>query len=298
MLLDHFDGVERPEDDFDTCLAKVGGARVVRSDESGDLETLVEQPLGDGSAHKTCCAEEEDRGGGHGGGLEGRGRVSSAGSVRAREVTEISPLVRSRKSTPLSATGQGDDGGAGRRSGLLGLALLRSGFRTQTVPSFGRKWKLGYDRRRIWTSFLSTSSSLLLLLLTIIPLLSTSSVLSVSFSRSSTMLSASISKAARPALRTSQHRSLASATSSNILQHSWKGTNLDGGSSLNLIGGEWAAGSTSSFIDIHDPATQRLLSRVPETSHEDMVRAVDKAEEAFDEWKDSSVLKRQAVMLK
>lgn len=112
------------------------------------------------------------------------------------------------------------------------------------------------------------------------------------------MLSASISKAARPALRTSQHRSLASATSSNILQHSWKGTNLDGGSSLNLIGGEWAAGSTSSFIDIHDPATQRLLSRVPETSHEDMVRAVDKAEEAFDEWKDSSVLKRQAVMLK
>lgn len=40
------------------------------------------------------------------------------------------------------------------------------------------------------------------------------------------------------------------------------------------------------------------MTRVPEATPAVLKRAVDKAEEAFDEWKDSSVLKRQAVMLK
>ncbi|SCV74145.1 BQ2448_6577 [Microbotryum intermedium] len=78
----------------------------------------------------------------------------------------------------------------------------------------------------------------------------------------------------------------------------WKGTNTNGGQTTNLIGGEWTVGSNvDKWIDVNDPSTQRVLTRVPETSHADMVKIVDKAEEAFDEWKDSSVLKRQAVMM-
>ncbi|SGY47071.1 BQ5605_C001g00493 [Microbotryum silenes-dioicae] len=78
----------------------------------------------------------------------------------------------------------------------------------------------------------------------------------------------------------------------------WKGTNTNGGQTTNLIGGEWTVGSNvDKWIDVNDPSTQRVLTRVPETSHADMVKIVDKAEEAFHEWKDSSVLKRQAVMM-
>lgn len=102
----------------------------------------------------------------------------------------------------------------------------------------------------------------------------------------------------------------------------WKGTNTDGGefkyyfnvdqlhsywqkprsprvgNTTNLIGGEWTTGSdVQSWIDVNDPSTQRLLTRVPETSHKEMVRIVDRAEEAFFEWRDTSVLRRQGVML-
>ncbi|GAA5820450.1 hypothetical protein JCM11251_005632 [Rhodosporidiobolus azoricus] len=82
------------------------------------------------------------------------------------------------------------------------------------------------------------------------------------------------------------------------LEHQWAGTTTDGGHTLNLIGGEWTVGSSDKFINVNDPATQQLLTRVPETTLADLDRATSKAEEAFDEWKDSSVLKRQAVMLK
>lgn len=78
-----------------------------------------------------------------------------------------------------------------------------------------------------------------------------------------------------------------------------QGTNTNGGVTTNLIGGEWTAGSTDQFIDVNDPSTQRLLTRVPETSHADMVRIVDAAQAAWEnDWRDSSVLRRQAVMLK
>ena len=49
---------------------------------------------------------------------------------------------------------------------------------------------------------------------------------------------------------------------------------------------------------MHNPATNQVLTRVPESTPQVLTRAVDKAEEAFDQWKDASVLKRQAVMLK
>ncbi|GAA6063960.1 hypothetical protein JCM10212_004808 [Sporobolomyces blumeae] len=78
----------------------------------------------------------------------------------------------------------------------------------------------------------------------------------------------------------------------------WKGTHTDGKDTTCLVGGEYTTGSTSKWIDVHDPSTQRVLTRVPETSHADMVKIVDRAEQAFFEWKDASILKRQAVMLK
>lgn len=79
----------------------------------------------------------------------------------------------------------------------------------------------------------------------------------------------------------------------------WQGTRTDGGNTPNLIGGEWTIGEdVTKFIDINDPSTQRVLTRVPETSLKSMTKIVDKAEEAFFEWRETSVLRRQGVMLK
>ncbi|KAK4058383.1 hypothetical protein OIO90_000541 [Microbotryomycetes sp. JL221] len=98
----------------------------------------------------------------------------------------------------------------------------------------------------------------------------------------------------------SSARSSALAREQQVLQQlkQWKGTATDGRPTTNLIGGEFTVGDgVDKWIDVHDPSTQQVLTRVPETSPQDMKRIVDKAEEAFDEWKDSSVLKRQGVML-
>ncbi|GAA5921356.1 hypothetical protein JCM3775_003007 [Rhodotorula graminis] len=78
----------------------------------------------------------------------------------------------------------------------------------------------------------------------------------------------------------------------------WKGTQTAGGDTTHYLGGEWTAGDSSHFIPVNDPSSQRVLTRVPEATPAVLKLAVDRAEAAFDEWKDSSVLKRQAVMLK
>jgi hypothetical protein len=67
---------------------------------------------------------------------------------------------------------------------------------------------------------------------------------------------------------------------------------------MNLVDGEWTTGSTEKWHEVHNPATQEVVTKVPETSHQDMVKIVDGAEKAFHEWKDSSHLRRQGIMLK
>ncbi|GAA5834814.1 hypothetical protein JCM9279_007116 [Rhodotorula babjevae] len=78
----------------------------------------------------------------------------------------------------------------------------------------------------------------------------------------------------------------------------WKGTQTAGGDTTHYLGGEWTPGDSTHFIPVNDPSSQRVLTRVPEATPAVLKLAVDRAEAAFDEWKDSSVLKRQAVMLK
>ncbi|GAA5982012.1 hypothetical protein JCM5350_000613 [Sporobolomyces pararoseus] len=112
----------------------------------------------------------------------------------------------------------------------------------------------------------------------------------VRFSTRSTKLSRSLSTTS-PRLALSDIEALASTKQ-------WKGTHTDGKDTTLLSGGDYTTGSTQKWIEVHDPSTQRVLTRVPETTHEDMTRIVDRAEAAFHEWKDSSILKRQAVMLK
>lgn len=56
--------------------------------------------------------------------------------------------------------------------------------------------------------------------------------------------------------------------------------------------------STKNFIDLHDPATNNLVTRVPQSTQEELEAAVASAKKAFPGWRAQSVLARQQIMFK
>jgi delta 1-pyrroline-5-carboxylate dehydrogenase len=66
----------------------------------------------------------------------------------------------------------------------------------------------------------------------------------------------------------------------------------------NFIDNKFVKSSTQRWVDLHDPATQNLVTRVPESTEEEMRRAVDSAEKAFKTWKNTSLLSRQQIMFR
>ena len=54
----------------------------------------------------------------------------------------------------------------------------------------------------------------------------------------------------------------------------------------------------SSWIDLHDPATNNLITRVPQSTDAELKAAVDSAQEAFPLWRSTSLLARQQIMFK
>ncbi|KAK7409229.1 aldehyde dehydrogenase (NADP(+)) ald6 [Neonectria punicea] len=55
---------------------------------------------------------------------------------------------------------------------------------------------------------------------------------------------------------------------------------------------------TTEFIALHDPATNNLVTRVPQSTDAEMRAAVDSAQRAFPAWKATSVLHRQQLMFR
>ena len=78
----------------------------------------------------------------------------------------------------------------------------------------------------------------------------------------------------------------------------WKGTATDGNASKLYIDGQFVESTAKTFININDPSTQRLLTKIPNTTQQEMRRTVDSAHEAYLKWRDSSVLTRQKIMIK
>lgn len=66
----------------------------------------------------------------------------------------------------------------------------------------------------------------------------------------------------------------------------------------NFINNKFESSSASQWIDLYDPATNNLVTRVPQSTDAELTAAVDAAEKAFPAWKATSVLHRQAVMFK
>lgn len=66
----------------------------------------------------------------------------------------------------------------------------------------------------------------------------------------------------------------------------------------NFIDNKFVKSSTQRWVDLRDPATQNLVTRVPESTEEEMRKAVDSAEKAFKTWKNTSLLSRQQIMFR
>eukprot|EP01112_Ceratiomyxa_fruticulosa_P012637 TRINITY_DN350_c0_g1_i3.p1 TRINITY_DN350_c0_g1~~TRINITY_DN350_c0_g1_i3.p1 ORF type:complete len:556 (-),score=143.76 TRINITY_DN350_c0_g1_i3:104-1771(-) len=64
----------------------------------------------------------------------------------------------------------------------------------------------------------------------------------------------------------------------------------------NFIGGQFTESKTKEWIDVHNPATQEVVTRVPHSTQEEMNAAVDAASKAFPAWRETSVSNRVRIM--
>lgn len=65
-----------------------------------------------------------------------------------------------------------------------------------------------------------------------------------------------------------------------------------------FINNAFVESKTDKWIDVHNPATNEVVTRVPEATQGEMQAAVDAAKEAFPKWADTTVLTRQQIMFK
>lgn len=65
-----------------------------------------------------------------------------------------------------------------------------------------------------------------------------------------------------------------------------------------FINGKTRESQTKQWIDLYNPATNELVTKVPISTQDDMEAAVASSKEAFKSWKQTSVLTRQQLMLK
>ena len=66
----------------------------------------------------------------------------------------------------------------------------------------------------------------------------------------------------------------------------------------NFLNNEFVPSNTSEWIDLRDPATNKLVTRVPQSTEEEMKAAVKSAEKAFISWKSTSIMSRQQVIFR
>ncbi|XP_078001211.1 putative methylmalonate-semialdehyde/malonate-semialdehyde dehydrogenase [acylating], mitochondrial [Glandiceps talaboti] len=65
-----------------------------------------------------------------------------------------------------------------------------------------------------------------------------------------------------------------------------------------VINNEFVESKATEWIDVHNPATNEVVTRVPKTTQSEMEAAVAAAKAAFPAWSDSSILTRQQIMFK
>ena len=67
---------------------------------------------------------------------------------------------------------------------------------------------------------------------------------------------------------------------------------------FNFIDNQFVPSKATEWIDLHDPATGNLVTRVPQNTTEELKAATESAQRAFPEWRATSIMTRQQIMFK
>lgn len=100
--------------------------------------------------------------------------------------------------------------------------------------------------------------------------------------------------AARTALRFKSTISLSSTTASYPTAH----TTAEPYLTPSFQDNQFIKSEASEWFDIHDPATNHVVAKVPQSTPEELEYACASAEAAFHEWKNYSIIKRQGIAFK
>jgi malonate-semialdehyde dehydrogenase (acetylating)/methylmalonate-semialdehyde dehydrogenase len=65
-----------------------------------------------------------------------------------------------------------------------------------------------------------------------------------------------------------------------------------------FIENEFRLSSAQDFIDVHDPATNNVVTRVPQMTKQELQEVISSAQKAFPSWKNTSVIARQQIMFR
>jgi malonate-semialdehyde dehydrogenase (acetylating)/methylmalonate-semialdehyde dehydrogenase len=65
-----------------------------------------------------------------------------------------------------------------------------------------------------------------------------------------------------------------------------------------FIDNKFVKSEATNFIELHDPATNNLVTRVPQSTGAELKAAVESAQKAFPAWRATSVMARQQIMFK
>ncbi|KAK7104562.1 probable methylmalonate-semialdehyde/malonate-semialdehyde dehydrogenase [acylating], mitochondrial [Littorina saxatilis] len=65
-----------------------------------------------------------------------------------------------------------------------------------------------------------------------------------------------------------------------------------------FIDNEFVESKTNKWVDVNNPATNEVVTRVPEATQAEMQSAVNSAKTAFAKWSDTTILTRQQIMFK
>src|SRR5579872_1069597 len=65
-----------------------------------------------------------------------------------------------------------------------------------------------------------------------------------------------------------------------------------------LVGGKWVDSSVKEFTNVCNPSTGEIIAKVPVGNKQDVDRAVQAGQKAFESWREVPVVERARVMFK
>ncbi|KAH6669685.1 Aldehyde/histidinol dehydrogenase [Plectosphaerella plurivora] len=65
-----------------------------------------------------------------------------------------------------------------------------------------------------------------------------------------------------------------------------------------FLDNEFKTSEATDFIEVRDPATDKVITKVPQMTEGELAAAISSAQKAFPKWRDTSVISRQRIMFK